>query len=486
MKSKIFSLTLLILFLAAFPTCSKTRQVGKWERFELIFKAKPEGNPFTAVEVGAVFTSPAGEKITVDGFYDELDGISGEFNCVSSGKKGPLVRDPANPWYLKWADGGFFFETGANDPESFLAMGFASQQERTAAIDYLASTGCNILYFGMVNAGPGDGGPEEKVTPWRGGFDNPDFDTICLDFMNRLEEVLDHMAGRGIVAHLVFYLDDCPKIARSITPEQEELWFRYTVARFGCYPDLIWNLAEEYEEVFDLEWCESRAALLKKYDPLNHPVTVHQLSGDSFVGAGSGNFDLTALQYNTTDPDSLNAAILKVRSQVEQAGRPIPVSLIEWTPIESGQARQARKGIWAIAAAGGTCQIFNKDQGPAGLDFSRWEAHWRYAAILKNSIESLPFERMAPDNSLVSAGFCLAQPGTCYLVYQPRGGEFSLKLSVSRRAYRACWVDPRQGCLIEAGEVGAAGGECSFSTPDSGDWALLVTDRSREDFSPAL
>ncbi len=516
MKGERVLLTLMIIPVLAFLTCSKQKQVGKWERLELIFHAKSQENPFTMIKLGAVFTSPEGENIKVDGFYDgdgaggsqgdvykirfapsahghwkyrtisnrkEMDGIEGEFECVASEKKGPLVRDPQNPWYLKWADEGFFFESGANDPEAFLARDFASQQDRARAIDYLASVGSNTLYFGMVNAGPGDGGPEEKVTPWRGGFDKPDFDTICLDFMNRMEEVLDSMAGRCLVAHLVFYLDDCGEIARAITPEQEELWFRYTVARFGCYPNLIWNLAEEFEEVFDREWCESRAALLKKYDPLNHPVTVHQLSGESFAPAGSPDFDLTALQYNTTDPDSLNMLIRRVRRQVEEAGRPIPVSLIEWTPIESDQADQARRGIWAIAAAGGNYQIFNKDQGPTRLDFARWETHWRYAAILRKLMESLPFERMTPDNSLVSSGFCLALPGTCYLVYQPRGGDFSLRLLRTERAYHAYWVDPRQGRLIEAGEIAASEDLQSFSTPDSEDWALLIADRPRDDLS---
>ncbi|MEA2064013.1 MAG: DUF5060 domain-containing protein, partial [Gemmatimonadota bacterium] len=475
---------------------------------ELEFRAPGHGNPFTGVKLGAVFTSPSGESIAVDGFFDGdgaggqegdvykirfapsetglwkyrtfssqsgLDGDKGRFECVESGLGGPLVRNEKNPWYLKWSDGGYFFESGANDPESFLASGFATREERFRELDYLASAGCNILYFGMVNAGPGDGGPGEKVHPWLGGPETPDFNLLCLDFMNRLEGVLDYMESLGIVAHLVFYVDDCSLISRAISPAQEEFWFRYTVARFGSYSGLIWNLAEEYEEAFDAGWCEKRAALIKERDPIHHPVTVHQLSADSFAFAGSVNFDLTALQFNFTDPDSLNSMILKVRGQVEQAGRPVPVSLIEWTPLEPGQADLTRRGIWAIATAGGTYQIFNKDQGTVELDFSKWEAHWRYAAILKELIETLPFERMGPDNSLVTRGYCLALPGHCYLVYQPRGGEFSLTLSSDRDTYYGYWLDPRLGGFLVQGEIEASQGRASFKTPDDKDWALLVT-----------
>jgi len=503
---------LLILFPLVFNCTAQpeVRQVGQWSRFELAFHAEPGENPFRDVRLEAWFTSPGGREIRVDGFYHgngaggtagdvfkvrfapgeqgrwryrtvsnrkALDGRKGEFDCIPSGASGPLVRDPAEPWYLKFSSGDYFFESGPNDPESFLARDFITRRQRLEAVDYLARAGCNILYFGMVNAGPGDGGPEMKVHPWPGGNIAPDFDRLCLDFMHRLEGVLDRMLDRGMVFHLVFWLDDCHRFTEAITPEQEEMWFRYTVARFGCYPNLIWNLAEEYEECFDSTWCESRAALLKKLDPLDHPVTVHQLGKAGFDFAGSENFDLTALQFNSTDPDSLNAAIIKVRDQVASAGRPIPVSLIEWTRIGPEQAEQARRGIWAIAAGGGTYQIFNNDGGRGSADFARWEAHWRYAEILKTLMETLPLGKMAPDNSLLSRGFCLAAPESAYLVYQPAGAEFTLQLPAGSGSYHAYWIDPRTG-EVSQGEKAGPGG-AAFSTPTNEDWALLVTARPR-------
>ncbi|GAG32029.1 unnamed protein product, partial [marine sediment metagenome] len=241
--------------------------------------------------------------------------------------------------------------------------------------------------------------------------------------------MFDHMLERGIVIHLVFYLDDCREVSGAITPEQEELWFRYTVARFGAYPNLIWNLAEEFEEAFTIDWCESRAGWLKKYDPFPNPVTVHQLTADIFRPAGSPNFDLTAIQYNA-NADSLNRMVNKVRRQTAGAGRPIPVLVTEWTPIAPEDTVRCRMGIWAITLGGGVYQIFNNKRGETvTLDFSRWEEHWRYARILKGIMESLPFNRMGPVNNLVSSGYCLAEPGGPYLVYQPEPGSFTIDLT---------------------------------------------------------
>ena len=74
-------------------------------------------------------------------------------------------------------------------------------------------------------------------------------------------------------------------------------------------------------------------------------------------------------------------------------------------------------------------------------------------------METLPLDKMSPDNGLVSAGFCLAEPGECYLVYILDGGEFGLTLAKNKKGYSAWLLDPRSGNLTSAGELGGAGGE---------------------------
>ena len=300
------------------------QKIGRWQKFELSFQAAGWENPFTDVTLKAVFVSPSGVETQVEGFYDgdgiggtqgevfklrfappdtgrwtwrtesnlkEMNGLSGAFQCMESDERGPLYHDPERPHYLHFAGtDSVFFESGPNDPEAFLARGFMDDRQRLEAIDYLASEGCNILYFGLVNAGPGDGGPDRQVHPWIGDSEGkPDFDRLCLDFMNRLERVLDRMRERGLVAHIVFYLDDCCGISNQITPEQETRWFRYMLARFGSYPDIIWNLAEEYEEYFTDHGARNAPRCLHQADPLHHPVTVHVLTKDFFPFAGNPN-----------------------------------------------------------------------------------------------------------------------------------------------------------------------------------------------------
>ena len=151
----------------------------------------------------------------------------------------------------------------------------------------------------------------------------------------------------------------------------------------------------------------------------------------------------------------------------------MPVSIIEWTPFSPEQAGEARKGIWAIATGGGTYQIFNKrDLEPMSADFAQWQECWRYAAILKSVMEKLPLDDMAPDNRLVSRGYCLATPGKAYLAYLPTGGNFTLDVESAKESLEAVWIDPRTGERTGAGMVKA--GQASFETPSDQDWALLL------------
>jgi hypothetical protein len=79
---------------------------------------------------------------------------------------------------------------------------------------------------------------------------------------------------------------------------------------------------------------------------------------------------------------------------------------------------------------------------------------------------------MVPRNDLSSTAFCLADPGSEYLVYQPDDGGFTVTLTA--RTYACEWFDPVQGSVAGTGIVEAAGGDCSFTAPFAGDAVLYL------------
>jgi hypothetical protein len=78
--------------------------------------------------------------------------------------------------------------------------------------------------------------------------------------------------------------------------------------------------------------------------------------------------------------------------------------------------------------------------------------------------------RMQPAKDLASTGFCLANPGVEYLVYQPKSGEsFTVKLPEGTFRYEWMKVD---GSSSEAGETKSTGAAVSFSAPFAGEAVL--------------
>ncbi len=84
-----------------------------------------------------------------------------------------------------------------------------------------------------------------------------------------------------------------------------------------------------------------------------------------------------------------------------------------------------------------------------------------------NLAKALPVEDVA------SSGFCLANSGVEYLVYQPKAGEaFTVKLPEGSFHYE--WFDPTKGASAESGEIKATGVATSFRAPFTGDAVLYL------------
>ena len=79
---------------------------------------------------------------------------------------------------------------------------------------------------------------------------------------------------------------------------------------------------------------------------------------------------------------------------------------------------------------------------------------------------------MTPQDSLSSTGYCLANAGVEYLVYQPSAGPFTVNLVAGTYQYE--WFDPSTNGINTSGKVVVSGGNHSFSPPFSGDAVLYL------------
>jgi hypothetical protein len=132
--------------------------------------------------------------------------------------------------------------------------------------------------------------------------------------------------------------------------------------------------------------------------------------------------------------------------------------------------------IWPAAPhAGWVWRCFLRGLQPILMDqYSYGDPKWTSVAeqdaMRKNMGYTLTYANrvnlatLAPRSDLASSKYCLANPGTEYLVYQPKAGEaFSVELQLG--IYRYEWFDPTSGTVAGEGRVEALGGSHQFEAP---------------------
>jgi len=85
--------------------------------------------------------------------------------------------------------------------------------------------------------------------------------------------------------------------------------------------------------------------------------------------------------------------------------------------------------------------------------------------------ERMNLAALTPQPGLASTRYCLAKPGTEYLVYLPLGREVTLDLSAASGKMNVEWMHPTEGTITRA-EAVSGGGEGTFQAPFAGDAVL--------------
>jgi len=118
---------------------------------------------------------------------------------------------------------------------------------------------------------------------------------------------------------------------------------------------------------------------------------------------------------------------------------------------------------------------FDWKLGKVVTDDSVWKAPRRAMGYTRGYANKMNLAAMTPRLEVASTGYCLANPGSEYLVYQPGSGAFTVKLVGGTYAYE--WFSPSDGNVASTGSCTTPGENKSFSAPFSGE-AILYLKRS--------
>jgi len=159
-------------------------------------------------------------------------------------------------------------------------------------------------------------------------------------------------------------------------------------------------------------------------------------------------------------------------------------------PTEKKQVHhtdKVRRSAWRIVCAGGYFAAgFHGTIGHSDA-WNRIDPQNHYTFTVKDEgaavqlaelhefFAALPFWRMDPFTGVTGDVVALAEPGKAYLVYFPHGGATTMDLAAAQGPLTTRWFNPRTGNFGEPMPVVPTGVRQDFQSPDTNDWALLVT-----------
>ncbi len=537
------------------------RSVDRFEFVEVTLKLDQPvaGNPFTdaalegELEAGPTASTP---RLNVDGFCDSDDGRvfrirflpqvagshsyrlsfhsgghelthKGEFN-VREGKRRGLVRvDRQHPFHFVWCGTGehFFY----NSTTAYWLLGWKDDAVIRESIDRLAKLRVNrirVALNGRTEDGlrwkepmvVSDDSFQYRLEPWPAArpldIRNPGYDVsrFNLAHFRKAERMLAHARDRDLVVSLIFHLDGAdagvdPFGKAGMGGPDEQRYYRYCVARFGAFANVMWDLANEYRHFRDDAWAEKMGALLRERDPYGHLTSIHGHGDFRFRTAPWVDYAI----FQSWDEHGAYDFLLKSRRDQLATGRPMPQVNEEYGyedhyPYPWGEKRvwpariaeNRRKLAWEMTMAG-AYQTTGERANLAGMggwitgrgnsEMTMLSGYGR----LRDFFERFEWWKLEPHPELVGGEsktlpvieggkpiepvLCLAQSGLRYVLYLRQGGTATVQLAPGR--YHVERLNPRTGAKAALPEANGGATWNSPLMPDTEDWVLLL-ERKRD------
>ncbi len=449
-------------------------------------------NPFTDVSLTARVTSPGGKVYTIDGFFggdgaggqvgnvfkvrifaDEagtwswtsdssdpgLDGQSGTVQCSGTLAgvfgQGPVAANAAYPSSFRYREGppvyllAKYLDRAAPPALQFSHTLFSEERsdaDRQALLDRHAGMKLNKINVYLANVTDYSG---VSTTPWLGPAEASDKTRFDLSRWRMYEHWLIAMRDAGFATQLWFFADGFGNLPDA---DRQRL-IRYGMARLSGYANTLFTLMTEWQEGWTQAEVQATMEYLQQHNPWQRLASVHGVPGDfSFPAASWADYMMVQTGVSTSVTHGIvHGSTLENRALVAK-----PLQQEEFCLGQETLAN--RQMAWAAFTA-----------GAAGTGTGA------FLRPLADFVATVDFERMAPDDALVTSGgaYALAKVGQTYVFYLHDGGTIGADLRGVTGTFRVDWFDPRTG-VFQVGAAVTGGAIRSFTAPGTGDWVLRL------------
>ena len=138
-----------------------------------------------------------------------------------------------------------------------------------------------------------------------------------------------------------------------------------------------------------------------------------------------------------------------------------PIFMDPFSPPIEAQPRASINTTWTDHLA-----------GAIRLD-PKWDPVRRGMGYARAYAQRMDLRKATPHNGLASSGYCLADPGSEYLVYVPQGPEVTVDLSTATGELKGEWFNPSTGEVAQELTV-PGGAKVSLKAPFEGDGVVYL------------
>jgi Domain of unknown function (DUF5060)/Protein of unknown function (DUF4038)/Domain of unknown function (DUF5605) len=286
---------------SAFPAAADAAQanVPRWEVFELNLKGTSAGNPFSEVQLQAIFT--LGHRlVTVDGFYDgagsykvrfmpdakgewtyttrssapELNNKSGAFACVAALPEAHGPVQVRNQHHFGYADGTPYFPFGT----TCYAWVHQSEELQRQTLETLRAAPFNKMRMCVFPKHYEYNHNEPALYPFeRNAAGVSDFYRPNPAFFAHLEQRITDLRALGIEADLILFHPYDRWGYATMPAEADDRYLRYVLARMSAYRNIWWSMANEFDlmRAKSVQDFDRLFHIVEQHDPVGHLRSVH-------------------------------------------------------------------------------------------------------------------------------------------------------------------------------------------------------------------
>lgn len=413
-------------------------------------------------------------------------------------------------------NGGHYFEYIDGEPFLWIADTWWNWTKRSIQfetfkklVDDRADKGFNIGQLFV----PGNGWGRESSLLDR------TYSELDTEHMKKVEQMIAYANSKGITVWIHGWWSR-PELNKTIGEEKMRRWWRYLVHRLGAY-NVIWVLAGEYNMHnnggFGLDFWKELGKMVKAEDSYNRIVSLHNTPPFWDGGAEAPQWSTGEvlhsepwLDYNQSQTGHGKYANEMIPFVIEkeykrQPAKPIVITepwyefvegnptgkdirLAAWGSILSGAAGHTYGGghVWlgsvpeAPSGAGGTWPL------EVGAELSSFDYEGAVSMQhLSTFFKNIKWWEMTPRPDLVNdypQPFCLAIPGTEYIVYLRYGGMINLNIGKNGtdKEFSYYWYNPATGVTTDKKQI-KGNKTLQFTAPgmypgslNYSDWVLRV------------